>query len=294
VGHPQIAAIARVANGSSMKLERSIGGEITGLTRGTHDIRYDEVHDEILLTAPQSDALLVFRGGANGAEKPIRTIQGDKTMCCSDRLDIDPINNEIYVPSGDSIIVFDRLANGNVPPKRVIEGPNTRLRETGGTSTLAVDPVHNILAVGTANRIPAEKKSDAWILFFERTASGNASPIGEIYIPNLPRPAFAGTSFQGMDGGQAITQMYVYPPKGWVIAALPGGDRSWEVEGFDPYIGIWSINDRGNVPPRFKIGGDKTTLLRPRGAVLVPRSREVVVTDMRQNALFTFFIPEIF
>jgi hypothetical protein len=294
VGHPQIAAIARVANGTSMKVERAIGGEVTGLTRGTHDIRYDAVHDEILLTAPQADSLLVFRGNANGAEKPIRMIQGDKTRCCSDRLDVDPIHNEIFVPVGDAVIVFDRLANGNVAPMRVLEGPKTRLRETGGTSTLAVDPVNDILAVGTSRRYPDQKKSDATILFFKRTDSGDVAPYGEIYIPDLPRPAFAGTAWQGMDGGQAITQMQMYPEKGWVIAALPGGDRSWEAEGFFPYIGVWSINDRGSVPPRFKIGGPRSTLLRPRGMIMVPRSREVVVVDMRQNALLSYFMPELF
>ncbi len=277
-----------------MKVARSIGGEVTGLTRGTHDIRYDAVHDEILLTAPQSDALLVFRGNANGAERPIRIIQGDKTRCCSDRLDVDPVHNEIFVPSGNAVLVFDREANGNVAPIRVLEGPNTRIAATGGTSTLAVDPVHDILAVGTSRRIPALKKSDATILFFKRTDSGDVAPMGEIYIPDLPRPAFAGTENQGMDGGQAITQMQMYPDKGWVIATLPGGDHSWEVEGFDPYIGVWSINDRGTVPPRWKFGGKKSTLMRPRGVILVPRSKEIVVVDMRQNALFSYFMPEIF
>ena len=53
MGHPQIAAIARVANGSTTRPARNIGGEVSLLTRGTHDIRYDEVHDEILLTAPR-------------------------------------------------------------------------------------------------------------------------------------------------------------------------------------------------------------------------------------------------
>jgi hypothetical protein len=294
VGHPQIAAIARVANGSSMKVDRSIGGEVTGLTRGTHDIRYDAVHDEILLTAPQSDALLVFRGDANGAAKPVRIIQGEKTRCCSDRLDVDPVHNEIFVPSGNAVLVFDREANGNVPPIRVLEGANTRIGASGGTSTLAVDPVHDILAVGTSRRMPEQKKSDATILFFKRTDSGNVAPMGEIYIPDLPRPAFAGTSYQGMDGGQAITQMQMYPDKGWILATLPAGDHSWELPDFHPYIGIWSINDRGTVPPRFKIGGPKSTLLRPRGVIFVPRSKEIVVVDMRQNALLSYFMPEIF
>ena len=51
-------------------------GQATKLSRTMHDIRYDAVHDEMLVTNPFAQAILVFRGGANGEEAPIRVIPG--------------------------------------------------------------------------------------------------------------------------------------------------------------------------------------------------------------------------
>ena len=45
-----------------------------------HDTRHNEVNDEILVPNPFANALLVFKGGANGQEAPIRIIQGAKTL----------------------------------------------------------------------------------------------------------------------------------------------------------------------------------------------------------------------
>ena len=87
--------------------------------------------------------------------------------------------------------------------------------------------------------------------------------------------------------------MQVYPPKGWIIATIPGADRSWE-SNFTPFVGIWDIADRGLVLPRWKLGGKKSTLLRPRGVVLDPASKELIVSDMRQNALLAYYFPELF
>ena len=56
-----------------------------------HDIRYDAVNDEFLVTNPFAQAILVFRGGAEGNEPPIRIIQGSNTQLRGvDRLDVDP------------------------------------------------------------------------------------------------------------------------------------------------------------------------------------------------------------
>ena len=49
------------------------------LSRTMHDIRYNAVDDEILVPNPFSNAILIFRGGANGQEAPIRIIQGPNT-----------------------------------------------------------------------------------------------------------------------------------------------------------------------------------------------------------------------
>ena len=264
-----------------------IGGQITQLTRGTHDIRYDEVHDEILLQAPHADALLVFRGGADGGEPPLRILQGAKTQFQGShtcRLDVDPVNDEIVIPSWDRILVFPRTAHGNVAPIRVIRGPNTGLRRA---VAVAVDPVHDLIVVGTyaGTTENLRDETDVKLLFFKRTDNGNVKPFGEIYIPNV--------------GPQRTTeelfaQLRVYPPKGWIVAAIPGADRSWEDAGDTPFIGIWSIHDRGKVPPRWKLIGPKSTLMRPRGVVLNPDNKEIIVADMRQNALLTFSFPEIF
>ena len=264
--------------------KRTIGGQITRLTRGTHDIRYDPVHDEILLAAPHADAILTFRGGADGHEAPIRILQGQKTQIQGDRVDVDPVHNELFVPAGDRVLVFPREAQGNVAPIRVIRGPDTGLRRS---AYLAVDPVHDLLVVGAyaKTKTSIKDETDVKLLFFARTDEGNAKPRGEILIPNIGPQRTS---------EQLIGQMQVYPPKGWVIVPLPGADRSWESGNFTPFLGIWSINDRGVVPPRWKLGGKKTTLLRPRGVVLDPGHKEFVVSDMRQNAILTYAFPELF
>ena len=117
-----------------------------------HDVRYDEVNDELLVTNPFGRAILVFRGGADGNEAPIRIIQGPNTLMGDptrlsggpDRLDVDPVHNEIFIADGGRVLVYPRTGNGNVAPIRVIQGPDTQL---DGEGTVAVDPIHNVIAV---------------------------------------------------------------------------------------------------------------------------------------------------
>src|SRR3990167_10819377 len=95
--------------GENSKPNRLIAGQETRLSRTMHDVRYDAVHDEMFVTNPFSRAILVFRGGADGEEAPIRIIQGPNTrLRGADRLDVDPVHNEIYIPNGRDILVFPR------------------------------------------------------------------------------------------------------------------------------------------------------------------------------------------
>ncbi len=105
-----------------------------------HGISVDEIHDEFFVPVPFAQAIPTFRGGADGAEAPIRIIQGPKTQLINPgRLAVDPIHNEIFIPSNkEAILVFRRDANGNVAPIRVIRGPDTHLT---GAIGIAVDPV---------------------------------------------------------------------------------------------------------------------------------------------------------
>ena len=88
-----------------------------------HDIRFNEVDDEIIVPSPFADAILVFRGGANGQEAPIRIIQGPRTQIGGSRLAIDTKNREIFVPAdGGGIAVLPLDANGDVAPVRQSPG----------------------------------------------------------------------------------------------------------------------------------------------------------------------------
>ena len=275
MAHPQIATFARLAKGGDAPA-RTIAGQATKLSRTMHDIRYDAVNDEFLVTNPFAQAILVFRGGAEGDEPPVRIIQGSKTMLRSpDRLDVDPVHDEIFIPNGDSILVFPRDAGGNVAPIRVIRGPDTQLRST---STLSVDATHDLLVAGlNQGRDPAAPTGA--LLIYNRTDNGNVKPHGVIRGPN--------------SGIIRITQVAVNPQRKLVIATQPGAIEDMEPEG--AFIGVWSLDDNGDIPPRWKIStGSTSTLKKPRGAVLDPKNKELIVADMRLNAILTYYFPEIF
>src|SRR5262245_23057257 len=135
---------ARLANGGQAPA-RVLFGQASKLSRTMHDIRYNEVHDEIVVPVPYAHAIVTFRGDANQQQAPIRVIQGPKTGEIGSRLDVDPIHNEIFTYKDDSILVYPRDANGDVAPIRTIKGPDTQLSSVYG---IAVDPVNNVLVIG--------------------------------------------------------------------------------------------------------------------------------------------------
>lgn len=267
-----------------------------------HDIRYDAVHDEIFVTNPFAQAILVFRGGATGEEAPIRIIQGPHTLMSGsitagvDRIEVDPIHNEIFVPSTGSILVFPRDGNGDVSPIRVLKGPDANLR---GADSVAIDPVHDVMIVGgvlprpgggaRGGGGPASAEdypgggvgggSNGALMIFNRTDSGNVKPKA---IIGGPKAAII-----------RINQLVAYPPKGLIVAAQPGAADKQEPEGV--YIGVWSIDDSGDVAPRWFIPGTaKSVMKKPRGVTIDPKHKELIVADMRLNAVLTYYLPEIF
>ncbi len=242
-----------------------------------HDIRYDAIHDELFVTNPFAKAILAFRGGANGEEAPIRIIQGPSTQLPAnpDRLEVDAVHNEIYVPARDAILVFPREGKGDMAPIRIIRGPDTLLRNPAG---VAVDPIHNVLVVGLGYGDIPGRGGALGLLIFDRTASGNAKPLRVIRGPQT--------------GLILINQMQVYPPRGLIVVTQSTDDGFSEPEGV--FVGIWSIGDSGDVPPRWKLGGPKSTIKKPRGVALNPKYKELIVADMRQNAVLEYYFPEIF
>ena len=289
MAHPQIAAFARMAKGGDAP-NRVIFGQATKLSRTMHDIRYSAKRDEIYVTNPFSQAILAFRGSANGGEAPIRVIQGPKTMLGSeDTLEIDDVNNEILIPGRDQVLVFPIDGNGDVAPLRVVKGAQNGWRTGGG---IAVDPIHNVLVTdGTLVGEKSIAKGRAaggengeggrrdTILIFDRLANGEVKPLRTIRGPKT--------------GIQAIRQMQLYPKNGFIVIAQITDGGIPEPE--DAFVGVWSINDSGDVAPRWKIDAKPSNVMKkPRGVALNPKDKELIVSDMRLNSVLTFYFPEMF
>jgi DNA-binding beta-propeller fold protein YncE len=262
-----------------------------------HGIAYDATHDEVVVPVALADAVLVFRGGADGSEAPIRMIQGPKTkMIRPHTVAVDEQNNEIIVgdSSGRSVLVFDRTANGDVPPKRVIQGPQTGLLFIVG---VAVDPIHDRIIAASAASVAGKKTG---LFIFGRTDQGDVSPRAIIAGPKtgIVRPwQLAMDAAQGKIFVAAINNES-HPP---YDLEKPRPDLPHDVElplawnsGAQGFVGVWDINDDGDVPPRAIIKGDETFLVHPGGVAIDPKDGEVFATDSIRNGLFSFLAPNLF
>jgi hypothetical protein len=270
VAHPQIAAFARLAKENTMP-NRVIAGQATKLGRTMHAIHYDAIHDEVVVSNPFAQAILTFRADTNGEIPPLRVLQGPSTGLDSpDRFAIDPAHNEIYVGQEHEVLIFSRMANGDAAPARRLTGDWTA-RE------MAIDPVHDlIIATGSPGGSPRGGGSS--ILIFDRAGNGDVKPKAVIRGPHT--------------GLESSRQIQVYPDKGLIFVSQTLNND--ELKPGSYFVGVWSINDQGDVPPRWKIGGPNSGLKRARGVALDPKNKEVLVADMLLNAVLTFHYPEVF
>ena len=260
MAHPQIAVFARLANGQAKRLG-AIEGQKTMLGRTMHGMGYDAVRDEIVVPHQFGQGILVFRATANGEEPPVRIISGSQTrLIAPDRVAVDAVNGEYYVPEGEEVLVFSRDASGNVAPSRILSGPNTGFT---ASRAIAVDTKRNLLIVVASGR-----KGGTDVLIFDRKASGDAKPLRVI---------------TGLAASQNVT---VEPERGLIFVVQLGRDTG--------YIGVWSVADSGNVPPRHTIGGPHGTLFDPRGVVLDVKNQAVLVSDKQLNAVLTYQVPAVF
>ncbi len=272
MAHPQIAVFARLAKGNTKAL-RKIEGQKTMLGRTMHGIAYDPLHDELLVPQPFAQSVLVFSGAISGEEAPARYIQGPLTQLSNlDKVEVDPVHNEIFVPDGDKILVFSRTANGNVAPLRVMKLPKDM-----NVDAVAVDYVHNVV-VASSDAYNYSRGKPPKLLIFNRTDEGEVTPKGIIAGPK--------TMLTGTFG------MRAYPQKGLVLVSMNGPVTVGAYEG--AFVGVWSVTDNGDVPPRWTIGGPNQTLKQPRGVDLDIKNKSVIVSDKVRNAVLTYYFPEIF
>jgi hypothetical protein len=71
-----------------------------------------------------------------------------------------------------------------------------------------------------------------------------------------------------------------------------GGEAGQASDG--AYVGIWNIEDNGDVPPQWTIGGPKGVLRRPHGVTVNAKEKTVIITDKYVNAVLTYSLPEMF
>ena len=250
-----------------------------------HGIFYDEVHDEMIVPVALGGAVLSLPGDAAGDAPPKRILQGPKTgIVQPDTIFVDIKNDELIVESGDdAVLVFARDAQGDVPPKRRIGGPNSGVGNIYG------------LAAGNgcivvANRVETGgRASDDAILVFDRTATGDPKPRTKIAGPHT--------------GIIKIRQVFVDEERGLIFATIKNNFEAYNhadprPSPWDPnktgFIGVWSIDDNGDVPPRGVIKGPATGLVWPAGVAINPKHHEIYAIDSVSNALFMFKMPEFF
>ena len=221
-----------------------------------HDIRYNPVRDEIIVANPFANAILTFRGGANGQDPPLRVIQGPKTRLTGpQRFGLDVKRGEILIGGDGGTLVFPVDAHGDVAPTHVIpDGPD---------DTIEVDTIRDLL-VDTAG--------DS-IRVWERTGPASVRLRNEIKGPHT---------------GISTPRIAIYPEGNLIVVGMRG-PGVMEPEGI--FVGAWNLDDSGDIPPRWKIDRG---VKKPFAVALNPEHKEVYVTDMRLNGVVTYYFPELF
>ena len=180
----------------------------------TYGIAVDEEKQELYLTVQHPPAIVVYRKMAQGEEKPIRILEGDRTrLQDAHGIAIDTKSKLMFVsnhgatsaaiPDGSvigikrrmpgsgtfnppSITVYALDARGNTPPLRVIEGPRAQLN---WPAAMSIDADRGELYVAN--------DSDESILVFRETDSGNVAPSRVLRGPKTgiknPTGVFADT-----------------------------------------------------------------------------------------------------
>jgi DNA-binding beta-propeller fold protein YncE len=286
VTQPRIAVFARLANGAAAPT-RLITGQNTLLGRTIHGLAYDPARDEIVAPNALADAVLVFRAGASGAERPLRVIQGPHThLVTPHAVSLDLRNREILIASltGRRINVFRWDADGDATPVRVIEGPKTELGHVVG---LAVDPDRNLLAVANTQEI----------LIFNRADNGDVAPRARIAGPitGITDEPWQMEFYRGHIFVAASNHLHQNLYEGVTLKpdAKEVPDDPWlnPVLGF---LGVWNITDNGDVAPLAMIRGPFSGLLHPVGLALNPKAGEIYLSDSVKNGVLSFLVPQFF
>ncbi|MCS7143255.1 MAG: hypothetical protein NZ920_05680 [Aigarchaeota archaeon] len=266
---------------------RLIDGGRSKLTRTVHGIAYNPRTDEVIVAAPMAAAILIFDAEKWGESRPKRIIQGPDTALVFPHVaNVDVEREEILV--GDQgrggVLVFSMSASGNVKPSRSILGPNTRLDYVTGVGAVTEEDLI-VVASTDMGRAPNAKTG---IFMYNRSSNGDVKPVREITGPNTGIKSYPWTL--AVHRGHifvAVSNMN-YLPCYDVNRCIPNRGLKgspWVAEGF---IGVWSLRDNGDVPPRLKINGPLSEIGAPTSLALNPNDGEVLVGDSIKNGCYVF------
>jgi DNA-binding beta-propeller fold protein YncE len=189
--------------------------------------------------------------------------------------------------------VFDRRANGDVAPKRALSGSETKLLDVVG---VAVDPVRNRIVVASRSA------NTTGILTFDRTATGNVAPRTVISGRNTGMAHFRQIAVDSGSGRVFLAQQSMREKR----LEPYREDRPRTEEEFKKaarsttgrvgpgFIGVWDINDTGDVPPRALIQGPVSRLIAPGGIALDPKRGIVYAVDGGSSAYYAYLLPQLF
>ena len=159
-------------------------------THGTFGIAVDEGAEEMFLTVQHSNSVVIYRKMAEGEEKPIRILEGNRTQLEDPHgIAVDTKNNWLFVSNHGSVVgsgrapgsgrfelpsitVYPLKASGDTAPLRIIEGPKAQLN---WPAALTMDSERGELYV-------ANDAGDS-VLVFRTTDQGDVAPTRVIHGP---------------------------------------------------------------------------------------------------------------
>ena len=270
---------------------RVISGTATKIARTVHGIAYDPVRDEIYVTNALADAVLVFRGGANGAEPPVRIIEGPCTGLVNPHaVSLDLEHREILVSSlsARAIAIFPMDANGNATPIRYIKGPKTKLGHTVG---MGVDPRNERAGRGERGRLLVFRSH--W-----RRATSRRSARSKASTPGFATNLGACKLRNGKIFVAASNHLHINLYQG--VALKPeyndGDAKVPEDPWLNPelgFIGVWNVTGSW----RCAASREDRRSIQPTGAshrsCAQSADGEIYVTDSIRNGFFSFLVPDL-
>jgi 6-phosphogluconolactonase (cycloisomerase 2 family) len=190
----------------------------------TYGIAVDERDQELYLSVQHPPAVAVYRKAAQGEEKPIRILQGERTQLRDAHgIALDTKNNLLFIsnhgagsvgPPDDSVIdikrripgsgkfeppsitVYPLKASGDTPPLRVISGPKTQL---DWPAAMAIDSERGELYV--------TNDAEDSILVFRATDNGDVAPARILKGPKTGLKYPTGIFLDSKNGEMWVSNM---------------------------------------------------------------------------------------